>query len=138
LGSSDLGTTVRLAVIASNPYGSSTAASPATAIVSSGPAPTAPAQVSASFTGTLNSRQSSATFPLTVGSGVAQSSLAFSKWPWLTLTVVAADRTIVASANGASVLLLVQSLVAGSYTFKVAGTGKGGSSFTLTINYPSP
>jgi thermitase len=138
LASSDVGTTIRLAVIASNPYGSSTAASAPTAIVVSAPAPGASAQGSANFTGTLNGRQSSATFPLTVGSGVAQSSLAFSKWPSLTLTVVASDGTIVGSANGASVLILVQSLAAGSYTFKVAGSGKGGSSFTLTINYPSP
>jgi thermitase len=138
LGSSDVGMTIRLAVSASNPYGSSTAASAPTAIVSSAPAPSAPARVSASFTGTLNGRQSSATFPLTVGSGVAQSSLAFSKWPSLTLTVLATDGTIVGSANGASVLTLVQSLAAGSYTFKVAGSGKGGAPFTLTISYPSP
>jgi thermitase len=138
LGASDIGATLRLAVIASNPYGSSTALSLPTATVAAAPAPSGSTQGSATFTGTLNGRQPSASFPLAIGTGVAQSALAFSKWPSLTLTVLAADGSIVGSANGASVLTLAQSLAAGSYTFKVSGSGKGGASFTLTISYPSP
>jgi subtilisin family serine protease len=136
LGSADVGMTIRLAVLASNAYGSTTAFSAPTALIAAAPAPSAPAQASVSFTGTLNAKQTAVTFPLVIGSGVVQASLAFSKWPSLTLTVRAADGTIVGSANGGSVLTLVKSLSAGSYAFNVAGTGKGGSSFTLTVSYP--
>jgi thermitase len=138
LASADIGTTIRLSVAASNGYGTSTAVSRATAIVAANPAPAVPAQMIASFSGTLNARQSAATFPLTVGGGTAQASLAFSKWQSLTLTVIGSDGSTIANASGPSVLSLIRSLSAGSYTFKVTGSGKGGSSFTLTISYPSP
>jgi hypothetical protein len=88
-----------------------------------------------SFIGTLNAKQTAATFQLVIGSGLVQASLVFSKWPSLTLTVRAADGSIVGSASGGSVLPLVKSSRAGSYLFSVTGTGEGGSSFTLTVNY---
>jgi thermitase len=136
LGSTDIGTTLRLAVVASNPYGSATAVSAPTAPVAATASPTASTQTSASFSGTLNAKQTSQSFPLTVGAGVTQASLAFSKWPSLTMSVLAADGSIVRTASGASVLTLATSLSAGSYTFKVTGSGKGGAPFTLTINCP--
>jgi hypothetical protein len=136
LGSADMGGTIRLAVVASNLYGSGTALSAPTGVVTAAPSPSVPTKVSASFTGTLNAKQNSQSFPFTVGTGVTQASLAFSKWQSLTLSVLAADGSIVDSASGPSVLTLARSLSAGSYMFKVTGSGKGGSSFTLTINCP--
>jgi subtilisin family serine protease len=136
LASVDVGGTIRLAVVVSSLFGSGTALSAPTGVVTAAPSPSAPTNVSASFTGTLNAKQNSQSFPFTVGTGVTQASLAFSKWQSLTLSVLAADGSIVGNASGPSVLTLARSLSAGSYTFKVTGSGKGGSSFTLTINCP--
>jgi subtilisin family serine protease len=134
----DVGGTLRVALTASNPYGSSTATSAATAIVA--PAPTAPpgtGTATASFSGSLNRKQPSRAYPLTVGSGMAHATLAFAKSPSLSLTVQRADGSVVGSASGASVLPLIASLSAGDYSYVVSG-GNANTSFTLTVTYATP
>jgi subtilisin family serine protease len=140
LGSAALGYTMRAVVTASNAYGSSITTSAATAVVAGAPAPPPPAPAStatATFTGTLNKGQTSRAFSLTVGSGVANAALSFSKSPALSLTVEAAGGSVIGTASGASVLPLIASLPAGSYTYVVSGAN-GNASFTLTVSYASP
>jgi thermitase len=138
LGSADIGSTVRAVVTASNAYGSATATSTASAaVVAAAPAPApVPTSATATFSGTLNKGQSTRAFPLTVGTGVATAALAFSKSPSLSLTVKAANGSVVGTASGASVLPLIASLPAGSYTYVVGGAN-GNASFTLTVTYPT-
>ncbi len=138
LGSADVGFTLRAAVVATNGYGSATATSGATAVVAAAPvAPPVSSNASATFSGSLNKGQSSRSYPLTVGTGVASAALSFTKVSSLALTVRNAAGAAVGSASGASVLSLVESLAAGSYTYVVTGTG-GNASFTLAVAYASP
>jgi subtilisin family serine protease len=136
LGASDLGSTLRASVVATNAYGSATATSGATAVVAAAPAP-APTTSSLSFSGSLNKGQSSRSYPLTVGTGVASAALSFTKASSLALTVRNAAGVVVGSASGASVLPLIESLASGSYTYVVASAG-GNASFTLAVTYASP
>jgi hypothetical protein len=99
--------------------------------------PPPPTSATATFAGTLNKGQSSRAYPLAVGTGTANATLAFSKSPSLSLTVKAADGSTVGTASGASVLPLIASLAAGSYTYIVGGAN-GNASFTLTVTYPAP
>jgi Subtilase family len=135
LTASDVSLTLRVQVVATNATGSTAASSAATGVV-------APATIqafgAATFSGSLNAKQTSQTYSLTVGSGQLQSSLSFSKWSSLTLTVTGADGTVVASGSGPSILTVTKSLPAGSYRFLVDGSGKGGCSFTLAVKYTNP
>jgi subtilisin family serine protease len=134
--SADVGATLRFAVSASNSVGSSSAVSSATAVVAAAPAAASPG--SASFSGTLNNKQSQQSFKLAVGSGATQASLSFSKQPSLTLTVYDTVGGTVGTASGPSIVKLVQTLGAGTYTFQVSGGGKSGCSFTLNVSYQVP
>jgi subtilisin family serine protease len=136
LASSDVGFTLRASVVATNAYGSATATSAATAVVAAAPA-AAPTTATASFSGSLNKGQSSRSYPLTVGTGVASAALSFTKASSLALTIRNAAGVVVGSASGASVLSLIESLASGSYTYVVASAG-GNASFTLAVNYASP
>jgi subtilisin family serine protease len=139
LGSSDVGFTLRASVAAANAYGSATATSGQTVVVAAAPAPALPPTTSTvSFSGSLNKGQSSRSYPLTVGTGVASAALSFTKASSLALTVRNASGAVVGSASGASVLPLIESLAAGSYTYVVAGSGGGNASFTLAVAYASP
>jgi hypothetical protein len=133
--SGDVGSTLRIQVVATNASGSATAVSDATGVVASAAIAVAG---TASFSGTLNAKQSSQTFPLTVGAGQVKANLTFSKWSSLTLTITATDGTLVASGSGPSVLTLISMLSAGSYRFKVSGSGKAGCAFSLGVNYVAP
>jgi subtilisin family serine protease len=135
VSSSDVGSTIRVAVTGSNAYGSSSAVSLPTSVVVD-PTPAAPSSTTATFSGSLSKKQTSRAYPLTVGTGVAHASLSFNRSPSLTLTVLAADGSIVGTASGPSVLTLIESLPAGSYSYRVGGGS--GASFTLTISYPTP
>jgi thermitase len=138
LGSTDVGHTLRVTVTTSNAYGSTSTTSSPTATVAAAPvSPPPPTSATATFAGTLNKGQSSHAYPLAVGTGTANATLAFSKSPSLSLTVKAADGSTVGTASGASVLPLIASLAAGSYTYIVGGAN-GNASFTLTVTYPAP
>jgi subtilisin family serine protease len=101
------------------------------------PSPTtSPSPVgSVTFSGSLNKKQTSRSFGLSVGAGDVSSSLSFGRSKSLTLTV-ANGNGAVGSASGPSVVRLVKSLPAGAYMFTVTGSG-GSDSFTLVVTYPS-
>jgi Subtilase family len=139
LATPDVGLTIRAAVTATNSYGSSSAPSAVTVAVASAPAPPAPpSSLTATFTGTLNKKQASRSFSLTVGSGQAVADLQFSKGQSLSLTLFAADGATVASASGPSVVELMRSLGAGTYRYVATGGNGASVSFSLTITYASP
>jgi hypothetical protein len=70
------------------------------------------------------------TFTVTVGAGLADARLAFSKCSSLSLGLSTG-----AGASGPSVVVLDTTLAAGTYTYSVSG---GRCSFTLTVSAPSP
>jgi hypothetical protein len=88
------------------------------------------------FSGTLNSKWPSRAYEVTVGSGLADAQLAFSKCRSLSLAVEPAGGPTLAAVSGPSVLVLDQTLVAGAYLYTVSGSSR--CSFTLTIASPSP
>jgi subtilisin family serine protease len=135
--SADVAATIRLVVTASNAYGSATSTSTPTAAVTGLTTPP-PATVTTTLTGALNSKQSAQRFQLAVGNGSAQSALAFSKCSSLALDILRPDGSRAGTANGPSVLALVQTLAAGTYTLQVSGSVKGSCPFTLNVTYATP
>jgi hypothetical protein len=129
----DVGSTLRVAVTASNGAGSTTAASPATGGVASAPAPApspTPTTQTVTFSGSLNPGNPSRTFSLSVGAGLVNAKLSFTKCSSLALGLSNG-----ADASGPSVVALDATLTAGTYTYAVSG---GRCSFTLTVTAPSP
>ena len=131
----DVGTTLRVAVTATNAYGSASSTSAATAVVSAAPAPPPASTATSTFTGTLNAKQTQQTYKVTVGAGTTKAGLSFSKASSLTLTVFDVNGKPVGTASGPSVLALVQTLAAGTYSLQVSGAPKSGCGFTLTVSY---
>jgi thermitase len=127
--SSDVGSTLRVKVTASNGGGSATAGSAATSVVTA-PPPAPPSTQTSSFSGSLNGKNPSRSFSVRVGAGVAKAQLAFSRCNALSLGLSNG-----ASANGPSVVALNATLAAGTYTYTVSG---GKCSFTLTVTSASP
>jgi subtilisin family serine protease len=134
VASADVGGTLRVAVTASNGYGSSAATSGASAPVLAAPA--APGTTTTTFTGSLNKKQSSRSFSVSVGTGQAAAALQFARLSSMSLEVQAANGSTVGSASGSSVLRLIASLPAGTYTYVVSGSGS--VSFTLSVSYATP
>jgi hypothetical protein len=129
----DVASTLRVVVTASNTAGPVSATSAATAVVAA--APTAPPPPPAStqtltFSGSLNPQNSSRTFSVAVGAGVAQARLSFQKCKTLALGLSNG-----ASANGPSVIALDATLTSGTYSYTVSG---GRCSFTLTLTTATP
>jgi hypothetical protein len=135
VGSADVGSTLQVAVTASNSSGSATATSAATAVVQSAPPPPAPTQT-LTFSGSLSSKAPSRSYNVTVGAGLADARLSFSKCPSLTLAVAPTAAPTLASVSGSSVLVLDQALAGGAYTYVVSGSTR--CSFTLTLTSPAP
>lgn len=132
-GAADVGTTLRVAVTASNTGGSATAESSATASVVAKPGPS---QQTLTFSGSLTAKVTSRSYQVGVGSGLADARLSFSNCKSLTLTLKSAAGTTLAGASGPSVLVLDQTLAAGTYTYVVSGSGR--CSFGLTVTSPAP
>lgn len=132
LGSADVGSTLRVAVTASNAGGAATAESAASAAVVAKP----PAQQTLSFSGSFTNKILSRSYQVSVGSGLADARLSFGNCKSLTLTLQSAAGTTLASASGPSVLVLDQTLAAGTYTYVVSGTSR--CSFGLTVTSPAP
>jgi len=129
LTSADAGLTMRVTVTASNSAGSSSTTSAPTGVVANAPS-SAPTNQTLSFSGSLNQKTASKGFSVTVGSGLADARLSFSKCNSLSLALSNA-----ASASGPSVVVLDQTLAAGTYTYTVSG---GKCSFALTVTSPTP
>jgi subtilisin family serine protease len=142
LGSPDVGWRLRVVETATNAYGAGAASSAATAaVIAAAPVPTPPpsgsATTTATFTGSLNKKQTSKSFTIATGAGQAIASLAFTKIPSLSLTVLGPGGATIGSATGPSVVKLVQMLPAGTYQYVVTGNGNS-ANFTLTLAYSIP
>ena len=103
----------------------------------------APSTTTTTFTGSVSSKRPSASFALTVGSGPTASALTFTATgktkttPTLSLRVLNASGTVVASTSGPSVLkLTTPSLAAGTYKWQVSGSIS--ASFSLQVTYTTP
>ena len=94
------------------------------------PPPPPPTTQTLTFSGSLNSKNPARSFNVTVGAGLAQAHLSFSKCSSLALGLSNG-----ASTKGPSVVALNASLASGAYTYTVSG---GRCSFTLTVTSPSP
>jgi hypothetical protein len=127
--SGDVGSTLEAAVTASNAAGSASGTSAPTAVVAAAPS-SPPATQTATFSGSLNNGNPSKSFSVTVGAGLADAQLAFSKCSSLSLALSNG-----AGKTGPSIVVLDQTLSAGTYTYTVSG---GKCSFTLTVTSPSP
>ena len=68
-----------------------------------------------------------------MGTGTASATLKISKGSGLSLSVLAPDGTLMATSQGSSPSLTV-SVVTGTYTFVVTGTGSK-ATFSLTVTY---
>jgi hypothetical protein len=88
------------------------------------------------WTGSISKKSSSASYQVAVGNGAMTAKLSYNKAKKVTLSVVAADGTTVATGTGNSPISLNTSLAAGTYSLVVAGDG-GNASFTLTATYAS-
>jgi thermitase len=128
----DVGSTIRVSVSASNSAGSTISVSAQTAVVASAatPPPATPTMQTVTFSGSLNPGNTSRTFTVTVGAGLADAKLSFTKCSSLSVGLSTG-----ASATGPSVLTLDATLAASTYTYTVGG---GRCSFTLTVTAPSP
>jgi subtilisin family serine protease len=133
--SADVGSTLRVAVTASNAGGAATAESAASVPVAAKPPPP-PSQQTLTFSGSLTNKVLSRSYQVGAGSGPADARLSFSSCKSLTLTLKSAAGTTLASASGPSVLVLDQTLSAGTYTYVVSGASR--CSFGLTVTSPAP
>jgi hypothetical protein len=115
----------------SAPPPTTTSAPPPT--TTSAPPPTTTVQEV--FTGSLNKKVTSRIHTVTVKAGELASSLKFSKAPSLSLAVRNTGGTTVVSGAGPSVLKLLATLPAGTYTLAVSGTTN--ASYTLTVKHPA-
>jgi hypothetical protein len=139
VGSADVGSTLQVAVSASNSGGLSTATSTATAVVQSAPPPPPPPPTQTqtlTFSGSLSTKAPSKSYDVTVGAGLTAARLSFSKCQSLTLAVKPVAGSTLAGVTGPSVLALDQTLAAGAYIYVVSGSTR--CSFTLTVTSPAP
>jgi len=133
----DVGSTLRVAVTASNVSGSATAVSPPTAVVlaaSTTPPPPPPTTTTTTttFTGSLNAKRSSQSFDISLPSGSVRADLTFAKCDQLGLDLRNGGGSI-AAATGPSVVSVAATATAGSYSLVVSGSvAKGSCAFTLT------
>jgi hypothetical protein len=140
----DSGYAIRLGVSFTDPDGSTVAAAPLTERVGATttppptePPPPAPAPTQTlSFSGSLTNKALSRSYQVSVGSGLADARLSFSNCKTLTLTLKSATGSTLAGVSGPSVLVLDQTLAAGTYTYVVSGTSR--CSFGLTVTSPAP
>lgn len=102
--------------------------------------------VTTTFSGSISKKRPVGRYPLTVGTGDASSVLTFSAsgggrgkggggTTTLELRVLAADGTVLAQGSGPSVLKVVTTLQAGTYTWEVSGTSS--ISFSLSVTHAS-
>lgn len=140
LTTADVASTMRVIVTAANSAGSASAGSAATALVAPAPAsppppPPAPSTQTLTFSGSLNAKNPTRVFPVTVGAGLADARLSFSKCSTLSLALQSTAASPLAAQSGPSVVVMDSTLAAGSYNYVVSG---GRCSFTLTVTTPKP
>jgi len=106
-----------------------------TAAPTATPAP-GPTTLSTTFSGAVTNKNSSRSFTLISGAGVASGTLTFTKAAPLTVAVYSPTGSVLVSQTGGSPLSMSLLLPAGTSQFVVSGTAQ--SSFSLTITYPAP
>jgi len=95
---------------------------------------TGPSQRTAIFTGSLNKNQSNRDFPLIVAVWELSAELEFKRVPSMTVPLLRADGTVMASSGGTGVVQLrTGCLSGGPYVLRVGGATS--SSFLLTARY---
>jgi hypothetical protein len=139
--SSDVDSTFRVVVTASNAAGSTVAASAPTPQVVSVPTTTTTTTTTTptptvrvwTFSGALNAKNPVRTFNVSLGTGTAHAELSFSKCSSLSLRAYGESGTV-GSTSGPSLVVMTSDIAAGPYTYEVSG---GRCSFTLTLTAPS-
>ena len=94
-----------------------------------------PTSTTTTWSGSLNRRTSTRSYAITTGTGTLTGRLSFTKTSSLTLSVVAADGSVVARTSGPSPVSISAPVQGGSYTVVVSGSGN--ASFSLTVTYPT-
>jgi thermitase len=100
------------------------------------PEPTDPVltETTATFSGSLNNKNTSRTYAFTVPSdGTLSAELAYSKAPSMTLRILDSRGNVLASGSGGSPVRLTVSTGAGGHTLEVSGATRG--SFTLSVTH---
>jgi hypothetical protein len=137
----DVGSTLAVIVTASNASGSTAAASSPTAVIASAPPPAppptspAPTTQTMTFSGSLNPKNPTRSFGISVGAGTATAQLSFSKCSALSLVLADSKGSAVANASGPSIVTLASNVAAGTYNYVVSG---GRCSFTLAVTSAAP
>jgi hypothetical protein len=88
------------------------------------------------YSGSLNRKLTSASYPITTGTGTLSAGLTFGKRATLTLSVFGADGSLLARVTGSSPLSVKAQVAAGSNRVTVDSSG-GNVSYTLTATVPS-
>lgn len=101
------------------------------------PSSTTGTTTTASYRGSLSSKQTQRAYGFTVSAGTMNAAVDFSGPPALDLTIVASDGTVIGHVNGGSVLTLATAVQGSSYTVIVSDDGTK-ANFRLTVSYPSP
>jgi hypothetical protein len=130
--SGDVGSTLRVVVTATTSTASASATSAPSSIVAASSSP--PSSQTVTFSGSLNARNPTRTFSVTLGAGLADAQLSFTKCSTLSLALQSNAASSLAAKTGPSVIVLDSTLPAGKYTYAVSG---GRCSFTLTITSPA-
>ncbi len=137
IASGDVGATLRVVVTATNSGGATSAASNVTAPVTAAPVvpPPPPTTVTSVFSGSLNAKNPSRAFALSMGAGLSHAKLSFSRCSTLSLGLTGPGMSAAAPVSGPSVLVLDTTVAGGSYGYTVSG---GKCAFTLTVTSATP
>jgi subtilisin family serine protease len=98
------------------------------------PMPT-PTSTTQTLTGSINRKNSSRSFAVSLPAGTADARLSFAKCGTLSLSLQGGGSTL-ATTSGPSIVVLDQATGGGSFSYSVYGTGQ--CSFTLTVTVTSP
>jgi thermitase len=99
------------------------------------PPPATATTTTTTVSGSLSTKATLRSYPVSSGAGSLQLTLTFAKASSLTLTVRSANQTVL-QASGASPLPAALTVPAGSYTVTVSGSTR--ATFTLTVTNPTP
>jgi subtilisin family serine protease len=131
----DTGSTLRVAVTASNAAGTGVAMSAQTGAVTAAPSvqPEPSGTQTSTFTGSLSPKYPSRSFTINTGSGATHAELSFAKCSTLALRLSSGSAAL-ASANGPSIVTIDVVVPRGTLTYEVSG---GRCSFSLAVTAPS-
>jgi hypothetical protein len=114
---------------------SPTATSSPSPTASTSPTPAPTAATTSVFSGSLNKKVRSRTYNLQTGTGTLRGNLKFTRANSLTFTLKDAQGLLMTTVSGPSVVAVLSAVPSGVYSVTVSGST--GSSFTLTVTYPT-